>query len=317
MSSSVVEHVNRMRVAINSGDAARSLVVASWQRCTDMYGLNPAAGQPRHMRSAAELRAATDHIGDYLSSCDAGLDRLRQALAGSGACILISGPDGVPLRWLGQSTDADLLRGWGLWPGFDWCEELVGTNGIGTCLVERRPICVHGEDHFYPQSFDISCSATPLHDHEGNLIGALNVTLYGKSVTQNWAGLVLGSVMDAARQMEIDHFHLAFAGRRILSFASQRSGAALLAVDRDDIVLGATRAARTMFGLTDMRIRQGCCAGDLIEEAADGLPEAERAVIRRTLVRLKGNVTASATALEVSRATLKRKIRQHGLSRRR
>lgn len=315
MGSSVVEHTHRMRLAIEAGDAARSPVVASWRRCTDMYGLDPASGRPHRVRPAAELRAATERVGDFLASCEAALDRLRHAFADAGACILISGADGVPVRWHGSREDADSLRGWGLWPGFDWCEERAGTNGIGTCLVERRPIGIHGEDHFYPQSFDIGCSAAPLYDHEGSLVGALNVTLYGRTAARAWPGLVLGAVTEAARQMEIDHFHRAFARCRILSLPAQRSGAALLAVNEDGVVLGATRAGRSMLGLTGKELRQGCCASDLIEGSADGLAEAERAVILRMLVRLKGNVTASANALKVSRATLKRKIRQHGLGR--
>jgi len=317
MGRSIAEHANRMRVAIESGEAARSLVVASWRRCAEVYRLDPASSQPREAVSASELRDAIERASDFLVSCDGAVDRLRHTFAGSRACILITGADGVPVIWSGQDADAESLRAWGLWPGFDWCEERGGTNGIGTCLVERRPVSIHGEDHFYPQSFDIGCSAAPLFDHEGNLAGALNVTLYGRTAGSVLPGLALAAVVDAARQMEADHFHRVFARCRILSFPGSRSGSALLAVDEDDVVVGATRVARAMFDFGDDELRRGVCASDLVEGAADGLARAERAVIRRTLVRLNGNVSASASALDVSRATLKRKIRQHGLGRRR
>ncbi|HRM69567.1 MAG TPA: hypothetical protein PLO71_09080, partial [Thauera phenylacetica] len=53
---------------------------------------------------------------------------------------------------------------------------------------------------------------------------------------------------------------------------TMQSAPALLAVDRDDLVLGATRAARQVLGLDDRRIATGVAASDLLQEdrAEDG-----------------------------------------------
>ena len=89
----------------------------------------------------------------------------------------------------------------------------------------------------------------------------------------------------------------------------------LLAVDQDDVLLGATRSARQKLGLTESSISAGCCASDVLCEKSEDLFDAERAVLRRALTREGGNVTATARALGVSLATLKRRVRRHGLSR--
>ena len=57
--------------------------------------------------------------------------------------------------------------------------------------------------------------------------------------------------------------------------------------------------------------------GDLVEMQADTLDSAEYGVLRRSLLRSRGNVTAAARELSISLATMKRKIRQHGLDRQR
>ena len=71
-----------------------------------------------------------------------------------------------------------------------------------------------------------------------------------------------------------------------------------------------------MLGLTADDIARGIVASDLVEMQADTLDSAEYGVLRRSLLRSRGNVTAAARELSVSHATMKRKIRQHRLGRR-
>ena len=91
---------------------------------------------------------------------------------------------------------------------------------------------------------------------------------------------------------------------------------ALLAVDRDDLVIGATRAARIGLGVNSAALKRPTPAADLIGRAkaeSDDIDRAERAVLQRALARAGGNVSKAAKNLNLSRATLHRKIKQFGL----
>ena len=68
---------------------------------------------------------------------------------------------------------------------------------------------------------------------------------------------------------------------------------------------------------TPADIARGVVASDLIDMQCDTPGVAECGVLRRALVRNRGNVTAAARELSISLATMKRKIRQHGLDRQR
>ncbi|MBK5953286.1 Fis family transcriptional regulator, partial [Rhodospirillum rubrum] len=132
-------------------------------------------------------------------------------------------------------------------------------------------------------------------------------------------GLISAAVADAARAIEAQAFRQAFADARIVlaGDAAERNTAALLAVDRDDLVVGATRAARLALSITDERIAGQLAASEVLGGAgaieAD-LLEAERGAVRRALALNGGNVSAAARALGVSRATLHRKLHRLGLA---
>ena len=88
-------------------------------------------------------------------------------------------------------------------------------------------------------------------------------------------------------------------------------------VDDDDLVIGATRAARLALKLDDQRIAQGLPAADALREqrgdATNDLDDAERAALRRALSRTNGNVSKAADVLGLSRATLHRKLKRFNL----
>ena len=124
---------------------------------------------------------------------------------------------------------------------------------------------------------------------------------------------------DAARAIEAENFRLAFPLARILlASAGERLGPSLLAVDRDDLVVGATRAARLALGINAQTLARPRPAADVMGRSqgeSDGIDAAERAVLQRALARSGGNVSKAAKDLNLSRATLHRRINQFGLRR--
>ena len=321
MTQSVNEHVNRVRAAVNSDEAARSSIVASWRRCAFNYGLDPSGKAPRRALSGAELKESHQRLEPLLHAATPMLDRLQTIVVGMGCCILVAGLDGVPVHWRGRDADLEDLRRRGLWPGVDWSERNEGTNGIGTCLVEKREIAIHREDHFHARDVELSCVVAPIYDHQGRLAAALDVAYYGKGTSEGLINLLSFTVKEAARQIEASTFGDAFRDARLVSVPDAARGCVgLIAVDADDIVLGATRTARLMLGITEAAIRKGVPAGDLqlsTLDFADTIANAERGTVRRALARAGGNISASAKALSISRATMKRKVRQYKITQQR
>ena len=87
-------------------------------------------------------------------------------------------------------------------------------------------------------------------------------------------------------------------------------------MDRDDLVVGATRAARSIFGLQRTGTISARPAADILgrEDGPTGFQKAERAAVVRALARADGNVSQAARQLGVGRATLYRRMKRLGLN---
>lgn len=313
-------HADRVLQVLNGAEAARSAVAASWRRCLTVHHLDPEADTPPQILTEAELKLAYEAVEPLARAAEAPLDRLFQAVGDAGCCVLLTDRHGVPVARRGASVDDEAFRRWGLWVGAVWSEAAEGTNGIGACLTENRPLTIHRDQHFHTRNINLSCTATPVYDHLGQLAGALDVSSRRADLAEGMIGLVAAAGLDAARRIESQVFRQAFPGARILLVedpALERPSSPLLAVDGDDRVVGATREARRLLKLTDEALHRGLPATDLIGGGPprSELEEAERGAVQRALARVSGNVSAAAAALGVSRATLHRKISRLGLAR--
>lgn len=311
-------HADKVYSALrDKAGAAHSAVVASWSRSLVNYGLDPDRTQLPLRLTEAELAAAREKVEPLVRQSETALDHLFQMVGEAGCCVLLTDREGVPLMRRGMAGDEADFRRLGLWTGMVWSEACTGTNGVGTALAEERALTIHRDQHFLTRNIGLSCSVAPIWDAQGRLAGALDVSTCRSDLTPAMLKLIAAATVDAAQRIEASHFRAAFSHARIV-VADAGRGPALLAVDREDLVIGANRAARLAYDLTDQRLASGCPTDDLLgrgEGRVEDLSAGERGVVQRALARAQGNVSAAARTLGISRATLHRKLARLGISR--
>jgi transcriptional regulator of acetoin/glycerol metabolism len=320
-------HASRVEAALFSGKAAQLPVVASWQRSKMLHRIDPDQAKPPERLTSQELSEVYERTGLLLHTSNPSLDSLYRAVGDVGCSVLLADADGVVIARRGAVQDDQTFDEWGLWTGAVWSEQREGTNGIGTCLVEKRALTIHKDQHFQAKNVDLSCTAAPIFDHQGDLLAVIDVSSCRADLTAGFSRLIGCAVMDAARRIEAMYFGAMFPDCRIIltgpdpeacSSSASDQLATLIAVDQNDFVIGATRQARRAFGLDTEDFARPIPLSRLqgqVVNAEDDFQAAERRIILQALARAGGNVSAAASSMRISRATLHRKIKQHDLKR--
>ncbi|WHU04639.1 MULTISPECIES: GAF domain-containing protein [unclassified Sphingomonas] len=295
--------------------AGVSAIAASWCRSVLNHGLDPDAGGARERFDGTSLRALRAEHEVMLAVAGPVLDHMFRSVGRSGCAVILSDARGVILDRRAGDGDAEGFTSVGLVEGARWGEAEEGTNGIGTCLFEGKPVIIHRDQHFASRNVDISCMDAPVHDPQGRLVAALDVSSCRDDHGPAMAEMVAALVRDAARKIERDYFCRYFEGSRIVFLSDDAvTGTALLAVDRDDLVIGASRAARLRFGMDDTALAAPQALDQLLgEQSSPSFEDADRAVLRQALARAGGNASQAARLLGIGRATLYRRMGRAGL----
>lgn len=321
------EHASRVEAALFSGKAAQLPVVASWQRSKMLHRIDPDQGKAPERLTSQEFSEVHERAGMLVHTSNQSLDNLYRAVGDVGCSVLLADANGVVIARRGAMQDDQTFDEWGLWTGAVWSEQREGTNGIGTCIVEKRPLTIHKDQHFQTKNVDLSCTAAPIFDHHGDLLAVIDVSSCRADLTAGFSRLIGCAVMDAACRIETMYFRAMFPDCRIIltgadpettSTSSSEQMPTLIAVDQDDFVVGATRQARRAFGLSAADFERPIPLSRLHGQVVNSEEEfqtAERRIILQALARTDGNVSAAALAMGISRATMHRKIKQFDLKR--
>lgn len=309
----MARHADRVWSAVNQPNAHAEHVL-SWRRCVRVHGLAPEARGERAQLGARELDAAREATADLVTAAAQHLDRLSRVFVRTGCCVALTDARGVVLERRSADGDARDFREVGLCEGADWGEAAMGTNGIGTALAEERAVVIHRDKHFLPANTRLSCATTPIRDAHARIAGSLDISSCRYDATEPMLGVFLLAAQEAAAQIESDMFRAAFPGARLVLAPGRGGPQGLLALDADDLVIGANHAARRALGIDDAALASPRTVEELMGEAhgapAPGFEAAERRTLRLALAQSGGNVSAAATRLGVSRATLHRKLKR-------
>ncbi|MDH3637442.1 MAG: sigma-54-dependent Fis family transcriptional regulator [Gammaproteobacteria bacterium] len=224
-------------------------IVYSWKRCLVDYGLTPSDNPDPYVLSRAQITERQDRADQLLQLGRVEMANLYQQIAGSGFAVILTDGEGAVLHYVGDPRFSKTAARAGLQVGSIWNEEIQGTNGMGTCLVEQKPLVVHHNEHFLPRNTVLTCSAAPIFDPYHNLVGVLDASSESKLAQQHTVALVNMS----AQAIENRLFLSAFTRAHLLRFHSRSEfvstlGEGIVAFDDSGKVQAANRNALFQLG---------------------------------------------------------------------
>lgn len=277
----------------------RPEVARSWQRCRkltlspfrapDSY-IDQAILKERLYRRERLVRVALPFMHD-----------LYAFVRDSGFLVLLTDEFGLTLQVLGESTPVDLQTRARLIPGTDWGEGVRGTNAVGTALVERKPVQIYAWEHYCQLHHSITCSACPIFDPAGELIGVLDVTGDYRLANHHTLGMVVAAAHAIQNELQLearnDQLSLAY---QYTSLLLESMSDSLLSTDSDGLVTAMNCRAGKLLGV-DPNSARGLHVEKLCDLGRTIIPVLQSGVEQRNRQVVIGNtgrkVTCSVAAL--------------------
>ena len=138
------------------------------------------------------------------------MENLFEQIVNTHNMVILTDVNGMILHSLGDDDFLEKADRVALKPGVAWSESSKGTNAIGTSIVEQVPVQIHAQEHFLVANHFLTCSAAPIMDHRGNVIGVLDVTGDQCSYHKHTMALVRMSAQMIENHMFLASFQNAF-----------------------------------------------------------------------------------------------------------
>ena len=184
------------------------------------------------------------------------MEMLFEQIVNTESMIVLTDAQGTILHSVGDDEFLARAGKVALTPGVNWAEQSKGTNAIGTALIEEKPTLVHAGEHFMHANSFLTCSAAPIFDPRGDMLGVLDVTGDHRSYHQHTMGLVRMSARmienhwlsdDYGNRLRL-HFHL-----RPEFIGTLLEG--IVVVGGDGRILGGNRSALDQLDISSAALR--------------------------------------------------------------
>ena len=189
------------------------------------------------------------------------MELLLEQIMATQSMVLLTDAQGTVLHSVGHDAFLQRASKVALAPGANWSESNKGTNAIGTALIDEAPTVVHAGEHYMHANGFLTCSASPIFDPRGNMLGVLDVSGDHHSYHMHTMGLVKMSarmienhwLSDDFRHALRIHFHT-----RPEFIGTLMEG--IVAVGRDGRLLGANRSALDLLRMSGAALRMNSLA---------------------------------------------------------
>lgn len=223
-----------------------SPVQRAWKRCLNA-GMRPEDSVQFELISRSALGEIDEKHHELIACAQPHLQLLSRGVAGTADCILLLlDGRGTVIRRYGRIDtcvqDLSVVTRVGVMLD----ERCVGATAPSIALAEGEPSVVFGEQHFNSRLNQFHCVAVPIEGRQQQVMGALNITTYGRPPAFD----ALALAVDTARSIESAILRPAADVWRFdfhvhPDWVGSPSGCILL-VDGDGAIVAANRPARSM-----------------------------------------------------------------------
>lgn len=203
----------------------RPMIASSWMRSRDFH-VNMTKPLRAPILSRPELHSLQAANQTLIDIAKPIMKKMHSLVGETKNLISLHNPDGYMLYSCGDEYYTEMETESSFSLGVCWQERYIGTNGITLAVLEDSPVQVYGAEHYCAAQHDGTCSAAPIHDRDGKIIGVLNMAGKDWSGTLHTLGLVALASFSIENQLTLLHSY------RLVDTAISSISEGIVVVDR-------------------------------------------------------------------------------------
>jgi PAS domain S-box-containing protein len=180
------------------------------------------------------------------------MNTLYSFLKNTGFVLILTDKDGCILRLIGDEEIINEGKNMDMIVGAYMNEESIGSNAMGTAIKENTPVQITAKEHFITAYHKWTCSAAPIHNEKGKIIGTLNLTGESENVHPHSLGLVVAAVKSIENKLRINSTEIKMIeAYEYINAVIDSVKDGIYVVGRDGRIKTINKAALALFGVRE------------------------------------------------------------------
>lgn len=172
----------------------KSLLIENSHKRSEDYGIEKDSNHSKMILHGDELRKILELNKELIEISKPYIDMVVESVEDRDFIIILTDNNGCILYIKGANEIKDELGKLNLKIGAYMDEKNIGTNAMGTAIKENRCIQITAKEHYVNIFQSLTCSAAPIHNSKGEIIGTLNLTGKSNMKHPHTLGLVIFGV---------------------------------------------------------------------------------------------------------------------------
>ena len=233
----------------------KDFIRRSHQRCDAMKIGRSRIYSKRILEGGALFEKLSDHQL-LIGTAEPFMHQLYSFVKGTEFFALLTDSKGCILTIIGDETILSEAFSYKMMPGAYMDEGSIGTNAMGTALAEEMPVQISGDEHYIEAYHKWTCSASPIRDTSGAIIGVLDLTGYCELVHPHTLGMVVAAAKAIERMLQVQEYNHALEMAKLYNETIIDSiSAGILTAGLDGTIKTVNHYAPELFGYTTSEIR--------------------------------------------------------------
>lgn len=229
-----------------------SNILTSWERSKE-YGVNPFQESVPNILAQNILKEKKELNKKLLSFAIPTMKQFYPVVKGAQTIITLSDNLGVVLDAVGDREIRNQAMKINFFPGADWCEEIAGTNAIGTVIKQKSPVQILFTEHFCTGWHNWTCVASPIINPITNeLIGVLCISGMWSKFPHHIFGMAHSIARTISLEIEKNYLNVMLNVNPLLSAALSSVVDGVIIIDNNKQVVKINKKARELLDVDDL-----------------------------------------------------------------